>query len=280
MFLLIILLIAGSIILMSLSIMPLVMDKLSFWQKQKEEKLGAQLDSMFYDKSPKLIARLYLILPPIGLITGLIFNSVLFAVLGVFGGLFIPNLILRMRQAQRRMKFNNQILDAIMILSSSLKGGLSLIQALEVVVEEMPLPMNQEIGLVVRGNKMGVSLEDSLRRLDKRINMEELSLVINSIMVARETGGDLTKVLARLSTTIRDNRKLKDSIRTLTLQGRLQGIIMSALPFLFIWWVITFNKQHFDIMLQTDTGRMLLFIAGFLQVIGMILIKKFSEIRI
>ena len=165
-------------------------------------------------------------------------------------------------------------------MSSSLKGGLSLLQALEVLIEEMPAPMAQEIGLVVRENKMGVSLEDSLKHLNKRMNMEELNLVINSILVARETGGELTKVFSRLTTTIRDNRKLKDSIKTLTMQGRMQGLIMSVLPFLFIFWVINFNREHFDIMLQSEIGRTLLFIAGILQIAGMFLIRKFSAIKI
>ena len=104
--------------------------------------------------------------------------------------------------------------------------------------------------------------------------------MVNSILVARETGGDLTKVFSRLSVTIRDNRKLKDSVKTLTLQGRLQGMIMSVLPILFISWVLTFNRQHFDIMLNSQIGRMLLFAALFLQVAGMILIRKFSTIKV
>ena len=153
-------------------------------------------------------------------------------------------------------------------------------QALEVVVEEVPAPMSQEIGLVIRENRMGVSLEESLRRLDKRMDMEELRLVISSILVARETGGDLTKVLSRLSTTIRDNRKLKENIKTLTLQGRMQGLIMSGLPFVFVWWVVAFNKQHFDIMFQTQTGRQLIFVAVILQIVGMAFIKKFSTIKV
>jgi tight adherence protein B len=186
-----------------------------------------------------------------------------------------------MREKKRRQRFENQLLDAIMILSSSLKGGLSLLQGLEVLVEEMPAPMNQEIGLVLRENKMGITIEDSLKNLNKRMSsVEELSLVVNSILVARETGGDLIKVFSRLSITIRDNRKLKDSIKTLTLQGRLQGIIMSILPFLFIWWVLTFNRHHFDYMLQNEIGKILLFVAVFLQIAGIILIRKFSTIKV
>lgn len=281
MFLIVAISIIGSVILLVLALVPLFTDKVQSWQVKKEKTMAVELDKMFYDKSPKQIVRLYLILPPLLAVTGvLLFKSPLFIIAGLLLGLFIPNFTLKMRNGQRRNKFNNQILDSIMILSSSLKGGLSLMQALEVLVEEVPAPMSQEIGLVVRENKMGVTLEEALKHLNKRMNLEELSLVINSILVARETGGDLTKVFSRLSTTIRDNRKIKDSIRTLTLQGRMQGIIMSVLPFLFIWWVLTFNRQHFNIMLQSDIGRTLLVAAVILQILGMVLIHKFSIIKI
>lgn len=281
MFLLIIIFITGSIVLFCLAVIPLVQEIIVSLEKKKEKSMAVELDRLFYDKSPKEIIRLYFILPPLlGLLGLIIFKSIIVLVGGVLVGLFIPNLTLKMRNVQRRHKFNNQILNAIMILSSSLKGGLSLLQALEVVAEEMPPPLNQEIGLVVRENKMGVTLEDGLKHLNDRMQMEELTLVLNSIMVARGTGGDLTKVFSRLTTTIRDNRKLKDSIRTLTLQGRMQGTIMSVLPFLFVWWVMTFNRQHFDIMLQSELGRMLIFAAAALQIIGMVLIRKFSTVRI
>ncbi|MFA5411451.1 MAG: type II secretion system F family protein [Candidatus Omnitrophota bacterium] len=281
-FLLIILLAAGSIILLTMFFAPPLETRVKDWQVKKEEYVAKELDNLFsYDKSPKAIVSLYFILPPLfGLIGFILSQSFLFVFIGGLIGLFIPNFILRMRNLKRRQKFNHQILDAIMILSSSLKGGLSFLQALEVLIEEMPAPMAQEIGLVVRENKMGITLEESLRRFDKRMQMEELSLVINSILVARETGGDLTKVFSRLSMTIRDNRKLKDSIKTLTLQGRLQGIVMSVLPIVFVLWVLHFNKHHFDTMLQHEVGRFLLILAAFLQLLGMFLIRKFSAIKI
>jgi tight adherence protein B len=275
------LLVISSITLIAMVIIPLLETRLGDWQAKKEKAVEKELDKLFYDKNPDKIVRLYYILPPLlGLIGYLLGRSFWFAAGGALLGLLVPNFILKIRDGQRRIKFSNQILDSIMILSSSLKGGLSLLQAFEVLVEEMPAPMNQEMGLVIRENKMGVTLEESLKHLDKRMAMEELSLVINSLLVARETGGDLTKVLSRLCVTIRDNRKLKDQIRTLTLQGRMQGVIMSGLPLVFVWWVITFNRAHFDIMLKNDLGRMLLIVAVALQIIGMILIRKFSIIRI
>lgn len=281
MILVIALLFSASLLLLGMSLVPLLADRLRRWREKKEAFLTRELDKTFYNKSPKELLRLYFILPPLlGFIAFVVTSSIIVALVGVVLGLFIPNIILRARDGRHKQKFNSQLLDTIMILASCLKGGLSLLQALEVLIEEVPAPMSQEIGLVVRENKMGVPLEDSLVHLNQRMESEELRLVVNSILVARETGGDLTKVLSRLTTTIRDNTKLKDSIKTLTMQGRMQGIIMSFLPFGFIWWVMVFNREHFDVMLNTEQGRMLLFAAVILQAAGMILIKKFSTIKL
>jgi len=252
------------------------------WQNKQEKVIESELDKTFtYDKSPKQIVRLYYILPPIFAIFAYIFsNNIVFAVVGAVVGLAIPTLTLRIREGRRRKKLQSQLLDAIMLMTSSLKGGLSLLQSIEVLMEEMPAPISQEFGLTVRENKMGITLEDSLKRLRARMRMSDLDLLINSILVARETGGDLTKVFSRLCTTIRDNQKLKDNIKTLTLQGRLQGVIMSVLPIIFVMWVLHFNKHHFDIMFQNETGRFLLILAAVLQVVGMFLIRKFSIIRV
>ncbi len=281
-FLVIIFLVIAAITLLTFVFAPSLEGRFKGWKTKKEKDVEKQLDDLFsYKKSPRSIVMTVFIFPPVlGLAAFLVFRSLLLAIVGVGLGLFIPTLMLNLRNSRRRKKFNNQILDAIMILSSSLKGGLSLLQSLEVLIEEMPAPMSQEIGLVIRENRMGISLEESLRRLDKRMRMEELSLVINSILVARETGGDLTKVFSRLSTTIRDNRKLKENIKTLTMQGKLQGLVMSVLPILFVLWVLSVNKHHFDGMMQSDFGRFLLILAVVLQAVGMFLIRKFSEIKI
>ncbi|MDP2905736.1 MAG: type II secretion system F family protein [Candidatus Omnitrophota bacterium] len=281
MFLLIAILLTAAVVLLGVGMFPFLSSRLEGLHAMREQAIARETDKGFYDLGRERIMRLQFILPLIlGILAFVFSQSFLVAFFGAAFALFIPSVLLKIRDGQRRNKFNNQILDAIMVLSSSLKGGLSLLQAFEVLTEEMPVPMSQEIGLVVRENKMGVSLEDCLVHLNKRMDMEELRLVVNSILVARETGGDLTKVLGRLSITIRDNRKLKDSIKTLTLQGRLQGIIMSALPFLFVWWVLMFNRKHFDIMLNSQQGRVLLIIAVVLQLVGMILIKKFSTIKV
>jgi tight adherence protein B len=272
-------LIAASIILIGSQLLPAFLQRASNLHAKKVEETEKQLDKMFIEVNRKKLLFWYAVAPLImGLAGFVIFRNLGLALLSGAISFIFPSLVLRSIKARRRELFRNQLPDGIMVLSSSLKGGLSLMQAIEVVVQEMPVPFNQEFGLVLRENKIGVPLEESLKHLHERLHFEELDLVINAILVSKETGGDLTKVLAKLLVTMRDNRKLKETIKTLTLQGKLQGIIMSALPFLFIAWVLTFNRNHFDIMLSSETGRVLLLVAVALQLAGMVLINKFSRI--
>ncbi|MFA5350138.1 MAG: type II secretion system F family protein [Candidatus Omnitrophota bacterium] len=274
-------LIIASIILIVSQLLPIFLQRASTLHTKKVAEAEKQLDKMFIQVNRQKLILWYTVTPLILGVLGFLFLRSLGLALLVGAVSFIfPSLIIGNLKAKRRMRFQSQLSDGIMVLSSSLKGGLSLMQAMEVVVEEMPVPFSQEFGLVLRENKIGVPLEESLRHLHERMHFEELDLVINSILVSKETGGDLTKVLARLSVTLRDNRKLKESIKTLTLQGKLQGIIMSVLPFFFVAWVISFNRSHFDIMLNSDTGRILLIVAVCLQIVGIFLIYKFSKIDI
>lgn len=260
---------------------PFFLDKLHKLQDRKVDETEKQLDTMFIEVKKEKLFLFYTASPLIlGIATFTFTQNILFTIIGTAVGLALPTLVLKNLRIQRKAKFQAQLVDGLMIMSSSLKGGLSFLQAVEVLVEEMPAPLSQEFGLILRENKMGITLEESLKRLNIRMDLEEVKLLTNAILVARETGGDLTKVLSRLSTTIRDNRKLNDTIKTLTLQGRLQGVIMSILPLGFIVGVVSFNRDHFDIMFQSETGRMLIFVAAFLQVLGIILIHKFSTIRI
>jgi len=281
MLLLIILLIFVATILLFQALCPIVLKSTEQWYRRRVEKLTPKLDRIWLDVPENKLLIVNIFLPvALGLIGLFVFKGILGAVIGIFVGLAIPFIIIKNMERQRLRKFSSQLVDGIMLLSGSLKAGLSLMQALEVLVEEMPPPISQELGLVLRENKMGVSLEKSLEVLNKRMKIEELELLINALLVARETGGDLTKLLSRLAITIRDRHKIKEKIKTLTLQGKMQGVIMSALPFLFALWIHIFvNKHHFDIMLQTDQGRFLLILAVVLQIVGMYLIHKFSIIK-
>jgi tight adherence protein B len=109
---------------------------------------------------------------------------------------------------------------------------------------------------------------------------EDLDLIVTAILVARETGGDLTETFNQLIFTIRERSKLIGRLNALTVQARLQGVIMGILPIAFAIFVYSFNPRFFDIMLKNETGRMLLGAAFILEVLGIFFIRKFSTVDI
>lgn len=250
-------------------------------QEKKATQTASQFEEMFIFVQKKTLIFLYIGLPIVlGTLAYILSRKILIVIIFLIVGVLSPLTLVRFMESRRKKKFINQLVDGLMIMNSCLKGGLTLIQAFDVVVEETSPPLNQEISLVSREIKVGVTLEEALLRLDRRMSSEELTLVTSAIMVARETGGDLTKVFSRLVETIRDRLKLKELVTTLTLQARLQAIIISLIGPVFFFVVGKMNPGHFDIMWQDDFGRLLLLIAFILQVVGIGLIILFGRIKI
>ena len=262
------------------TIIPFLIEKYNRSQEEKAAKLTAELEEAFVFWEKKRMVVLYfapLIFAGIGF---LLSRHIAGIIIGFLIGLSFPDIMAKITKMRRMQTIQGQLVDTAVMLSSSLKAGLSFLQAIEVVGEEMPPPISHEFKLVLKENKLGVSLEESLRSLRKRIPLEEMNLMISSILIARESGGELPKVLMRLTTTIRDNLKLKEKVATLTLQGKLQGLIMMFLPFIFAYFVYKQNPGHFDIMFETPVGKTLIIVAVSLQIIGMFLIHKISRPRI
>ena len=246
------------------------------------DKMSHRLSSIFIEIPSQRIFHMYLI-SVVGL--GLLFiiicrNIVLGLAIGAGIASVLPAIVLKQIESRRRNLFRAQLTDALMILSSSLKAGLSLIQSIEEVVLEMPQPISQEFNLLVRENRMGVPLEETFVHLKDRLKIEELDLVVTAILVARETGGDLTRTFSQLNFTIREKNKLIGRVKSLCTQAKLQGIIMIFLPIAFAMMVAGFNPQFFEMMLKDPIGQGLVVYAVVSEIIGAFLIAKLSKIEV
>ncbi len=278
---LILILMFGSISLLAYQYLPYFLRRYSQAQEKRTEKAGSQLDSMFIFTERKRLIRLFTITPlSLGLLGFILLRNPLGLIIGVVLGLVSPPIIIKNMAMVRRRKFESQLVDALMLLVGALKAGMSLNQALEVLVEEMPAPISHEFALAVRENKMGVDLSDCLAHLKQRMPVDDLDLINTAIGIVRDTGGDLTEVLENLVLTIREKKKLNDRVRALTVQGRLQGYIMMILPIGFGIFIYFVNPNNFQIMLQDKLGQTLLTWAVISEAIGTILIKKFSKIEV
>ena len=251
------------------------------YQQVKIENATKALDDIFVDVKPAWLKIAYGLGPlGAGMVAYLFFNNVIAAGVGAVAGLVLPDLWVRRTKAIHKRRFQDQLIDALFMLASSLKAGLSLTQAFEVLEAEMSPPASQEFGLVVKAHRVGRTLEDAMQSLNDRMVCEELELITTALLVARETGGDVTNVINQLIGTIREKKKLNDKVKNLTTQGRMQAYIMSLLPIGFAFFVRTFNPHYFDIMLQEQTGQTLLGVAVGLWVIGMFLLIQMSKVDV
>ncbi len=148
------------------------------------------------------------------------------------GAFRLPRLVVRYLQMRRRERFNLQLLEALPMMSNALRAGFSITQAFESVAEGTDNPMRQEVSLFLQQTRVGVPFVEALDALDKRVGSEDLTLVCTSIDIARRSGGNLTEVFDTIAETIRARLRIRQHVKTLTAQGRLQGLIIGAMPFL------------------------------------------------
>ena len=279
--LLILLLLFASVTVLTYHVIPVAWEKIYMWRARGVEIQRTKPKEIFLDMDPQKLFLLNVVSPTLLSLVGLIVTrSLMGFLIGLGVGFGIPALIVKNLILTRKSRFNAQITDGLMILTSCLKGGLSLLQAIEALVEELPQPISQEFGLILRENKMGISLEESFDSLNRRMPSEELNLLTTAILVARETGGDITQLFSRLIGTIRAKVKLNDSVKTLSMQGKIQGVVMSFLPIGFALLVISFNPNYFDIMFSSPLGRGLMVYAVISEAVGMYLIRIFSRVNV
>lgn len=281
-------LVLGAAVLVAAACYPLiarwwtdVAGRVTGYQQVKIDKATQALDDIFVDVKPKWLKAAYGLSPiGAGLISYLVFDSLIAAGVGAVAGVILPDVWVRQTKAIHKRRFRVQLVDALFVLSSSLKAGLSLTQAFEVLESEMGPPASQEFGLVVKAHRVGRTLENALQSLNERMACEELELITTALLVARETGGDVTNIISQLIGTIREKKKLDDKVNNLTMQGRMQAYLMSLLPIGFAFFVKTFNPHYFDIMFQEPLGMKLVWTAGGLWVVGMFLLMKMSKVDI
>lgn len=145
-------------------------------------------------------------------------------------GLWIPRRIVTLLKRRRLDRFNGQLVDALIGMSNALKAGFSITQAIEAVVRDGLNPIAQEFDVFIQQTRVGVSFSDALSNMEERVGSDDLTLVVMAIETARKTGGNLTEILEKIAKTIRERIRIELRIRTLTAQGRLQGIIVGAMP--------------------------------------------------
>lgn len=192
----------------------------------------------------------------------------------------MPRLILRYLRIKRLAKFNEQLEDALGSMSSALKAGFSINQALESIADENRPPISIEFRLLVQELRLGVPLEDALDNMCKRIESEDFELVAVAIITARQTGGELTSVLERLASVIRERLRIHRKVSALTAQGRLQAIVIGIMPFALMFMMSYIVPDAMSAFFESVIGIISCVVAIILVIVGFLSIKKITSIKV
>lgn len=207
-------------------------------------------------------------------------GNIVFALIGAVVGFYVPRLWVRYKQGKRLDAFNKQLGDTIVLLSNSLRSGYSLLQSMEVASKELALPMSAELARVTREIGLGLTIQDALANMHRRMPSDDLDLMITAINVQHEVGGNLAEILDNIAHTIRERIRIMGEIRTITAQQRLSGIILSVLPVILGLIMYALNPEYISRIWQDVCGLMMLFTGGIMIVIGYFVIRRITDIKV
>jgi len=215
----------------------------------------------------------------VGLISWLLCDQVLVSFLLAMMGLFLPRFALNRAVRARTDKFEQQLPDALLAISSAMRAGVSLGVALKQVVQNAEAPFSQEFGLVLREQRVGISLSEALSNLHRRIPSESLQMTTTLMRVAHASGGSLAALLERLSFTIRARLHLEMKMRVMTSQGAMQAWIVGSLPVVLLVVLNFIDPYSIDLMFRTMIGKIVLGIVVLLEIAGVLMLKRILQIQ-
>jgi len=238
------------------------------------------LSGMFLFLDPRQILRLNLCALLLLAAGGYWAGGALLAALAAVAGFFAPSLLVRFYRRRRLLRFNAQLADGLQQMANALRAGFTLQQAIEQVGREGNAPLRQELGLLIKEVKLGLPLDDALAAMAKRVGSEELDLMATSTAIARQLGGNLAELFESIAATIRERFRLEGRIAALTSQGKLQGLIVAALPLCVGLFLEAYRPDLIAPMFETAYGYVLVGAVVLLQGTGFVVIRRIVAVDV
>jgi len=216
-------------------------------------------------------------------LSGMTLLSLLFpgpiSVAGLFAGALVPWVLLQRRQRVRVRQFEQQLPDALDLLTNSLKAGYSLQAAMEFVGRESTAPLSSEFLRFYDEQRLGVDVRTALLALQERVGTDDVRMFVTSLLLQRETGGNLAELLGSISGLIRQRLEMRGQLQTLIAEPKMSAQLLSALPLVLFVVVNVINPDYMRPMLTSGTGRALLGLSAGLIVIGYTVMSRIADVE-
>jgi tight adherence protein B len=192
----------------------------------------------------------------------------------------LPFLHVYWRRKKRFDAFLEQLPDTLDLISRALSAGHAFSEALHMVSEEMPDPIATEFRKAYEEQNLGLSVKLALENLTQRMPVLDLKLCVTAILIQRETGGNLAEILEKVSYTIRERFRIMGDLKTLTTSSRMSAWMLCGLPIFVVVAVTVMNPEYMSVLWKDPRGHYLIATALFMQISGMLIVRKILQIKI
>ncbi|MFN8059253.1 MAG: type II secretion system F family protein [Vicinamibacterales bacterium] len=191
----------------------------------------------------------------------------------------IPTLYVKAKRSRRMRLFEEQFPEAIDLIARAMRGGHAFATGLSMVAEEVPAPVGTEFRLLHDWQNYGMAMPEALRRFAERVPILDARFFVTSVLVQRETGGNLSEVLDNLSRVIRERFRVKRQVRVVSAHGRITGVVLSLFPMFLAVMFYSMSPDHMKVMVTDPLGIRMVIGAAVLQVVGGLIIRKLVDIE-
>jgi tight adherence protein B len=203
--------------------------------------------------------------------------SVLAGIAGTFG---LPRWFLGFVRRRRQNVFLNDFADAIDVMVRGLKAGLPVSDAMKVIAAESGPPVGPEFSEVVEGQRVGITIDQGIERMYERMPMSEVNFLGIVMSIQAKTGVNLSEALNNLSKVLRDRKKMKAKIRSVSQEAKSSAAIIGALPFVIMAALMVLNPQYLNPLFHTTAGNIMLVGCGLWMLTGVLVMRKMINFEI
>jgi tight adherence protein B len=191
----------------------------------------------------------------------------------------IPTLVVRIVRSRRMSKFEEQFPEAIELIARALRAGHAFATGLKIAADELPAPVGPEFKLLFEQQNYGAQIGDSLRAFGARIPLLDARFFVTAVLTQRETGGNLSEVLDRLASVMRERFRIRREVRVKSAHGRITAYVLAALPPTLAAILMLINPEQMQLMFTDPLGQRMLITAAALQIIGTLVVRKLVNIQ-
>lgn len=251
------------------------------YESELKKQFSVQLSDAFIFFDPvQLWGFTLAVMALVFIVTWLLFKLWWLSILLTAAMLFVPKLLLFLLRKRRLEAFDKQLPDFLLALSGALMAGSGVQTAIKSLADEAEAPLAQELSLLLREQRLGLSFDECLNNLASRMPSEACELFVSSLRISAQTGGNLSEALERISSTLASRLQIQARIKALTSQGKMQAVVMCLLPIGLIFILHHLDPESMSQLWTTPVGwGVLLLIAG-LEGLGVWMISKIVAIDI